>query len=144
MRKQLACGTPQSQPPQQPAGAHATEQLCSHREQGLTQQAMLYAMVLHQSDRDPLSPAPVVQFWRQEWAWTEAGMAQAKAVRDGRPGGSSIAHEPIFCLESCAMCLLWSELVYRPDGAEVMPQLSRLHLGGCMAGEQRNTDGLHS
>ena len=63
-------------------------------------------------------------------------MAQAKAVRDGRPAGDSIAHEPMFCLESCAMCLLWSELVYRPDGAEARPELLCVQHGGSMASEQ--------
>ena len=60
-----------------------------------------------------------VQFWKQEWTWTQASMAQAIAARNARPGGHLIADEPMFCFDVFAICLLWSQLVYRPDVPEV-------------------------
>ena len=61
-----------------------------------------------------------MQIWKQEWAWSEQRMAKALAQRDARPGGQLIADEPMFCFETCARCLLWSQLVYRPDGVQVI------------------------
>ena len=60
-----------------------------------------------------------MQFCKHEWAWTTAGMAEAIAARNACPGGHLIADEPMFCFDVFAICLLWSQLVYRPDVPEV-------------------------
>ena len=60
-----------------------------------------------------------MQVWKQEWAWSEAEVPHKLALRNSRPGGHLIASEPMFCVETCARCLLWSELVYKPDAPQV-------------------------
>ena len=61
----------------------------------------------------------LMQIWRQGWAWTEAGMPHDIAARNSQ-AGIEIAKEPMFCFEAAAKCLLWSELVYKPDEPQVM------------------------
>ena len=46
-------------------------------------------------------------------------MPHKVALRNSRPGGDLVAKEPMFCMETCARCLLWGELVYRPDSPQV-------------------------
>ena len=62
-----------------------------------------------------------VQLLLAEWSWSKARLPQDVARRNARPGGSGIAHEPMFCFETCAKCLLWAELVYQSDATEVRP-----------------------